>query len=87
MFIILSTVYQISMSVLMITVAVNKCVTTYQVHILVGVLMVFSWMKMNSIVSGISKDTVLPIHKLTHVPYMACSKKFSLILNCNHSVN
>ena len=56
MFIILSTMYQISMSALMIMVAVNKCVTTYQAHILVVVMMVFSWMKMNSIVSGISKE-------------------------------
>ena len=40
----------------MIMVAVNKCVTTYQAHTLVVVMMAFSWMKMNSIVSGISKE-------------------------------
>ena len=35
------------MSVLMIMLAVNKCVTTYQAHTLVVVMMAFSWMKMN----------------------------------------
>ena len=35
------------MSVLIIMLAVNKCVTTYRAHILVVVMMAFSWMKMN----------------------------------------
>ena len=34
----------------MIMVVVNKCVTTYRAHILAVVMMVLSWMKMNTAV-------------------------------------
>ena len=48
-----SVVCQISMSVLMIMLAVSKCVTTYRAHIIVAVMMVISWMEINATVSAI----------------------------------
>ena len=52
MLIINSVVCQISMSVLMIMPAVSKSVTTYRAHTIVVVMMVISWMKINTTVSG-----------------------------------